>query len=159
MNSDNIVAITIPIMFSWVAWIIFSTIRRYKIAKLQADVQTKLLDKVGSGPDLLAYAQTEAGKELLESLKVERHSPHSRIIGALQTSIVMISLGAAFPFSAWEDSRHSRRFPGVRHVEHYAGNRLRIVRRRLVLLVEVLRPAEWQSSIALQCRFAFTFIA
>jgi hypothetical protein len=98
MNSDNMVAITIPIMFSWVAWIIFSTIRRYKIAKLQADVQTKLLDKVGSGPDLLAYAQTEAGKELLESLKVERHSPHSRIIGALQTSIVMISLGAAFLF-------------------------------------------------------------
>ena len=77
MNSDNIVAITIPIMFSWVAWIIFSTIRRYKIAKLQADVQTKLLDKVGSGPDLLGYAQTEAGKEMLESLKVERHSPHS----------------------------------------------------------------------------------
>ena len=98
MNSDNIVAITIPIMFSWVAWIIFSTIRRYKIAKLQADVQTKLLDKVGSGPDLLAYAQTEAGKELLESLKVERHSPHSRIIGALQTAIIMISLGAAFLF-------------------------------------------------------------
>ena len=98
MNSDNIVAITIPIMFSWVAWIIFSTIRRYKIAKLQADVQTKLLDKVGSGPDLLGYAQTEAGKEMLESLKVERHSPHSRIIGALQTSIVLISLGAAFLF-------------------------------------------------------------
>jgi hypothetical protein len=98
MNSDNIVAITIPIMFSWVAWIIFSTIRRYKIAKLQADVQTKLLDKVGSGQDLLGYAQTEAGKEMLESLKVERHSPHSRIIGALQTSIVMISLGAAFLF-------------------------------------------------------------
>lgn len=98
MNSDNIVAITLPFMFSWIAWMIFSTIRRYKIAKLQADVQTKLLDKVGSGQDLLAYAQTEAGKEMLESLKVERHSPHARIIGALQTSIVMISLGAAFLF-------------------------------------------------------------
>ena len=98
MNPDNIVAITLPFMFSWFAWMIFSTIRRYKIAKLQADVQTKLLDKVGSGQDLLAYAQTEAGRELLESLKVERHSPHGRIIGALQTSIVMISLGAAFLF-------------------------------------------------------------
>src|SRR5215831_15419016 len=85
-------------MFAWFAWVIFSTIRRYKIAKLQADVQTKLLDKVGSGQDLLAYAQTEAGREMLESLKVERHSPHTRIIGALQTSIILISLGAGFLF-------------------------------------------------------------
>jgi hypothetical protein len=98
VNSDNIVAITLPFMFSWIVWMVFSTIRRYKIAKLQADVQTKLLDKVGSGQDLLAYAQTDAGREMLESLKVERHSPHARIISALQTSIVMISLGAAFLF-------------------------------------------------------------
>ena len=54
MNSDNIVAITLPFMFSWIVWMVFSTILRYKIAKLQADVQTKLLDKVGSGQDLLA---------------------------------------------------------------------------------------------------------
>lgn len=98
MNSDTLATISVPFMFGWIAWVIFSTIRRYKIARLQADVQTKLLDKVGSGQDLLAYAQTEAGREMLESLKVERHSPHARIIGALQTSIVMISLGVAFLF-------------------------------------------------------------
>src|SRR5580765_3037206 len=83
-------------MFGWIAWTVLSTIRRYKIAKLQADVQSRLLEKVSSSQDLLAYAQTEAGREMLASLKVERHSPHARIIGALQTSIVMISLGAAF---------------------------------------------------------------
>ena len=98
MNTDSIAAIFVPMMFAWFAWVIFSTIRRYKIAKLQADVQTKLLDKVGSGQDLLAFAQTEAGREMLESLKVERHSPHIRIIGALQTSIILISLGAGFLF-------------------------------------------------------------
>jgi len=98
VNTDSIAAIFVPMMFAWFAWVIFSTIRRYKIAKLQADVQTKLLDKVGSGQDLLAYAQTEAGREMLESLKVERHSPHARIIGALQTSIILISLGAGFLF-------------------------------------------------------------
>jgi len=85
-------------MFAWIAWTIFSGIRRFKIAKLQAEVQAKLLDKVGSAQDLLAYAQTEAGREMLESLKVERQSPYARIIGALQTSIVMISLGAGFLF-------------------------------------------------------------
>jgi hypothetical protein len=95
INSDVIVAATLPAMFAWFAWVIFSTIRRYKIAKLQAEVQTKLLEKVGSGQELLAYAQTEAGRELLESLKVERVSPHGRIIGALQTGIILLFLGAA----------------------------------------------------------------
>jgi len=32
---------------------------------------------------------------LLESLKVERVSPHGRIIGALQTGIILLFLGAA----------------------------------------------------------------
>jgi hypothetical protein len=95
MNSDVIVVITLPCMFSWFAWLIFSTIRRYKIAKLQADVQTKLLEKVGSGQELLAYAQTETGRELLESLKVERVAPHGRIIGALQTGIILLFVGTA----------------------------------------------------------------
>jgi hypothetical protein len=90
--------ISIPAMLAWFAWIVFGNIRRFKIAKLQAEVQTKLLDKISSSQDLITYAQTEAGREMLESLKVERHSPHTRIIGALQTSIVMICLGAAFLF-------------------------------------------------------------
>ena len=98
MLSDIVAMISIPAMLAWFAWIVFGNIRRFKIAKLQAEVQTKLLDKVSSSQDLIAYAQTEAGQEMLESLKVERHSPHTRIIGALQTSIVMICLGAAFLF-------------------------------------------------------------
>jgi len=98
MNSDVIVAFTLPGMFGWFAWLIFSTFRRYKIAKLQADVQTKLLDKVGSSQDLLAYAQTDAGKQLLESLKVEQvvsQTPYSKIIGALQAGIVLFFFGLA----------------------------------------------------------------
>ena len=98
MLSDIVAMISIPAMLAWFAWIVFGNIRRFKIAKLQAEVQTKLLDKVSSSQDLIAYAQTEAGQEMLESLKVERHSPHTRIIGALQTSIVMICLGVAFLF-------------------------------------------------------------
>lgn len=98
MNSDVVALISVPAMFAWFAWTIFSTIRRYKIASLQANIQARLLEKVGSGQDLLTFAQTEAGREMLEALKVERQSPHARIIGALQTSIVMICVGAAFLF-------------------------------------------------------------
>jgi len=94
---DVIIAFTLPCMFSWFGWIIFTTIRRYKIAKLQAEVQSRLLDKIGSGQDLLAYAQTDAGRQLLESLKVERvvsQAPFGKIIGAMQAGIVLFFFGA-----------------------------------------------------------------
>ena len=98
MHPDTVIVFMLPSMIAWIAWLIFSTIRRYKIAKLQAEVQSKLLDKVASGEELLAYAQTEAGKAMLESLKVERISPHGKIIGALQASIVMTIVGFALLF-------------------------------------------------------------
>jgi len=95
VSEDIIIVPCFLAFFSWVGWLLFSTIRRYKIAKLQADVQQRLLEKVSSGQELLAYAQTDAGKQLLESLRVETVSPHARIIGALQTAIVMMALGFA----------------------------------------------------------------
>jgi hypothetical protein len=100
MISDIVLAIAVPGMFCWLAWVIFSTIRRYKIAKLQSEVQSKLLDKVSSGQELLAYAQTEPGRQLLASLQVEgqRSSPHGRIINALCTGIILFIFGAGLLF-------------------------------------------------------------
>ena len=98
MNEDIVIVPMFVAFFAWSVWVVFSTIRRFKIAKLQAEVQSKLLEKVGSGQELLAYAQTDAGKTLLESLRVEAFSPYTRIIGALQNAIVMVSLGVAFLF-------------------------------------------------------------
>ncbi len=95
MNPELVVTVSIPSLIAWVTWTIFSTIRRYKIAKLQAEIQSKLLDKVASSQELLAFAQTEPGREMLASLKVERISPYSRIIGAMQTGIVMTFVGVA----------------------------------------------------------------
>lgn len=84
-------------------WMTFSTVRRYKIAKLQSELQSKLLEKITSGQELLAYAQTDAGRQLLESLKVERAverpAPHGKIIVALQIGIVLFVFGAGMLFA------------------------------------------------------------
>ena len=85
-----------PIMFAlvgFIVWTIFSTIRRYKTAKLQAGLQTKLLEKFGSGQELLAYVQSDAGKQLMESLTMEQRTPHGRILGAAQASVILVLLG------------------------------------------------------------------
>jgi len=89
---------------------IFSTIRRYKIARAQAEVQIKLLDKVCSGQELLTYAQTQTGQQLLESLKVERISPHGRIIGAVQAGIIFLSLGGDLLILRYQLSAGDRGF-------------------------------------------------
>ena len=97
MSPDYIVAVTLPSMFAWFAWVIFSTFRRYKIARLQAEVQSRLLEKIGTGQDLLSYAQTDAGRRLLESLQVERvlpQAPYSKILWALQAGIVLFFFGS-----------------------------------------------------------------
>lgn len=93
--------ILLPIFFTlvgFVVWIIFSTIRRYKTTKLQAELQAKLLEKFGSGQELLAYVQSNAGKQFLESLTVEQKTPYGRILGAAQVSILLILLSFAFLF-------------------------------------------------------------
>ena len=93
--------IIFPIMFAlfgFVIWTIFSTIRRYKTTKLQAGLQTKLLEKFGSGQELLAYVQSDAGKRFLQSLTIEQRTPYGRILGAAQISVILVILSFALLF-------------------------------------------------------------
>jgi hypothetical protein len=83
-------------MFAWIAWVIFSTIRRYSLAKMQSDVQRKLLEKVDSSQSLLAYAETESGRRFLESLRVEQVEPampYRRILNGAQSGLVLSAFG------------------------------------------------------------------
>ncbi len=73
-------------LFGFVAWITFTTIRRYK------------MEKFGSGQELLAYVQSDAGKQLMESLTMEQRTPHGRILGAAQASVILVLLAVALLF-------------------------------------------------------------
>src|SRR5947207_14535918 len=98
MNEEVVI---FPILFGllgFVVWTIFSTIRRYKTTKLQAGLQTKLLGKFGSGQELLAYVQSDAGQRFLESLTMEQRTPYGRVLGAAQPSVIFVLLSFAFLF-------------------------------------------------------------
>jgi len=98
MSEDVVILPLLMATFGSVVWIIFATIRRYKTAKLQAGVQTKLLEKFGSSQELLAYIQSDAGKRFTESLTMEQRTPYGRILGATQAGIILILLGFALLF-------------------------------------------------------------
>lgn len=98
MSEDVILIPILLTLIGFTIWTIFSTIRRYKTTKLQADLQTKLLEKFGSGQELLAYVQSDAGKRFLESLTMEQRTPYGRILGAAQVSVILVLLSFAFLF-------------------------------------------------------------
>ena len=79
----------------WVAWIVAGTIRRTRAARLQAEVQGKLLDKFGSSRDLLDYLHTTQGQRFLEFVVTERANPYSRILASAQAGVIMTLVGAA----------------------------------------------------------------
>ena len=92
---DIVAMIMIPAMFVSIVWIIFSTVRRYKIAKLQAELRSRLLEKFGTGQELLGYLQTEDGRKFLESATIEQNHPFNRILGAIQAGTILTLVGLA----------------------------------------------------------------
>ena len=89
-------------------WVIRSIIehRRWlRLSRTQAEVHTKLLDRLTTNEDLLAYIQSPAGRRFLESAPITLESeprattaPVSRIIWSLQAGLVLAALGSGFWF-------------------------------------------------------------
>jgi hypothetical protein len=89
-------------------WVIRSIIdhRRWlRLSRVQAEVHTKLLDRLTTNEDLLTYIQSPAGRRLLESAPITLESeprttnaPVSRIIWSLQAGLVLAALGSGFWF-------------------------------------------------------------
>ena len=80
----------------WIVRTLVVNLRQHKIARIQADMQTRLLEKFGSSQEMLAYLQSDAGRRFLESATIERTRPHGRILGSLQAGIILCLAGIAF---------------------------------------------------------------
>ena len=84
-------------------WLIRTLIdyRRWsRLAKVQTDVHTKLLDRFTANDDLVAYIQSPAGSKFLESSPIKLDpaprgvgAPLSRILWSLQGGVVLIAAG------------------------------------------------------------------
>jgi hypothetical protein len=95
MNEDFVV---VPIVFGticWIAWLIFSTIRHYRTAKVQGEIQSRLLERFSSSQDLLAYVESDGGRQFVRALTTEQTTPYGRILSAAQAGIIMVFFGVA----------------------------------------------------------------
>jgi hypothetical protein len=76
----------------WIIRIFVTNRRMLKIAGMQMEMQTRLLEKFDSPDQLRAYLDSDSGRKLLESIPVERTSPFGRILGSVQAGVIL-SLG------------------------------------------------------------------
>ena len=93
--TDVLVPLSLFFMIGWIVWVLFSSIRRYKIAKFQADVQSRLLQRLDTSQSLLAYVEPPAGTQFVEGLSTERVTPYERILSSTQAAIIITAFGVA----------------------------------------------------------------
>lgn len=89
-----------------VFWVVFSTFRRMKVARIQAEVHSKLIDKFASSQDFLTFLDSDSGKKLVASIGIEQpnRNPYNRILASIQAGVILVCvsialliLGANFP--------------------------------------------------------------
>lgn len=89
--------------FAWLVRVVLDHRRWLRQSKTQVEAHAKILDRLTSHDDLLAYIQSPAGQRFLESAPIEidgRQRPTntslSRVLLAVQAGIVLVALGAGF---------------------------------------------------------------
>ncbi len=91
-------AIFIAFTICFIVWVVFSSIRRYLIAKTKAGLQEKILQRIDSSDALASLAANESGRRFLESITVEENktsSPFGRILFGIQAGLVLLCFGIA----------------------------------------------------------------
>lgn len=70
---------------------------RQRRAEIQAEVQTKLIDRFGSAPELIEFLQSPAGRQFVSGVQgVPGAIARDRIMSGFTRSIVLSMLGVAF---------------------------------------------------------------
>jgi hypothetical protein len=81
-----------------VVFIVYLVARsRQRRVEIQAEVQTKLIDRFGSAPELVDFLQSPAGRQFVSGVQgVPGALARERIVSGFTRSIVLSMLGAAF---------------------------------------------------------------
>jgi heme/copper-type cytochrome/quinol oxidase subunit 3 len=97
--------------FAILVWLVRAVIqhRRWlRQSKVQSDVHTKLMDRMTTNEELLAYIQSPAGRRFLESAPMQQEpdsprmgaAPVGPIIWSMMAGIVLATVGVGFRFAA-----------------------------------------------------------
>jgi hypothetical protein len=77
----------------------FVTRARQRRVELQAEMQSKLIDRFGSAPEMVTFLQSPAGREFVAGVQTApENMTRQRVLGGFTRSIILTALGIAFLF-------------------------------------------------------------
>lgn len=83
--------------FMVVAIVYFATSARQARARYQAEVQTKLIDRFGSAPELVTFLQSAEGRQFLGTVEAApKYLAGDRILAGVRKAVVLSFLGLSF---------------------------------------------------------------
>ncbi len=84
--------------FGTVAFIVWvSAHAKSRRAALQAEVQTRLIDKFSNAPEFVAFLDSDTGKQFLTGIdKMPQLMARDRIVGGISRGVILSLLGLAF---------------------------------------------------------------
>jgi len=100
--------------FAMVAFIVFLGVHaKNRKATLQAEVQTRLIDKFSNAPEFVDFLNSDTGKQFLSGIdKMPKLMARDRIVGGVSRGLILSLLGIAF-IGIWiADSNVGFMYPG-----------------------------------------------
>jgi hypothetical protein len=93
----NLYEMLLPLgIMTAIGWIIRTIVvsrRLNNTARIQADLQSRLLEKFGTSQEMLGYLESPAGQRFVQSATIEKGNPHGRILGSVQAGVILTVLG------------------------------------------------------------------
>ena len=92
-------------VITWLVRAIIQHRRWLKASQVQADIHTKLMERMTTNEELLAYVQSPAGRKFLEAAPIRpeaesaTNAPVGSIVWAMMAGIVLATLGLGFRFA------------------------------------------------------------
>jgi hypothetical protein len=101
--------------FAMIATIVWLGIHaKNRKATLQAEVQTRLIDKFSNAPEFVDFLNSDTGKQFLTGIdKMPQLMARDRIVGGVSRGVILMLLGAAF-IAIWiaDDWNRGFMYPG-----------------------------------------------
>ncbi len=93
-------------MISWVVWVVLNGWQRRQHVKLVTDFNNRVLERLGSVKEFGEFLQSDGGDRLMKVLTADRAAtgPRDRILVAVQTGVVFVTVGLGLFFVAWRRS-------------------------------------------------------
>jgi hypothetical protein len=87
--------ISVIVVIAWIIRQVVTSRRQVKLAQMHAELQNKLIDRFDTAEALQTFLDSEGGREIVQSVPIERSSPHGRILGSIQAGVTLTLAGLA----------------------------------------------------------------